>query len=104
MLDEEEFAIVEALYVRALRTFKEYTRNRKEKSLPIDRNFIQELYQPALNAYRKITGWEEAINPSDMLHHRISAYGPLCAKCKKPLRTPRAKLCAACGVHRSAQT
>jgi hypothetical protein len=50
--------------------------------------------EPALAVYRRITGDTEAAG--DVIHHRISTYGPPCQVCGKPLRTPRAKLCAAC--------
>jgi len=47
--------------------------------------------------YFKITGSLET-NPVAIFHHVISQYGPPCATCGKPLRTPRAKMCASCGT------
>jgi hypothetical protein len=49
--------------------------------------------------YEAITGYRET-NPNAIWHHRISLYGPPCASCGKPLRTPRARVCAACGAER----
>src|ERR1700740_2294715 len=50
----------------------------------------------ALEIYRRITGFEET-NPRALFHHILSLYGPACRNCGKPLRTPRASWCAACG-------
>ena len=53
----------------------------------------------ALAVYREITGFAET-NPNALYHHRISDHGPECKACGKPLRSPKAKLCAACGTVR----
>jgi hypothetical protein len=50
----------------------------------------------ALGKYKAFTGHQE-MNVDALWHHRASLYGPLCTKCGKPLRTPRASFCAACG-------
>jgi hypothetical protein len=51
--------------------------------------------------YNEITGFNET-NPNAIFHHRVSSFVPPCHRCGKPLRTPRAKLCAACGTARHA--
>jgi len=51
---------------------------------------------PHCVAYYHLTGVAET-NPKAIGHHSISLYGPPCAGCGVPLRTPRAKRCAACG-------
>ena len=56
--------------------------------------------QPMLEAYERITGFHETV-PAAVMHHRISQYGPPCHACGKPLRTPKAQMCAACGVPRA---
>jgi hypothetical protein len=49
-----------------------------------------------LALYRDLTGYVET-KFSDIWHHRVIHYGRLCPWCGKPLRTPKAKLCAECG-------
>jgi len=51
----------------------------------------------ALERYFQITGFRET-NINALWHHRASQFGSPCRNCGKPLRTPRAKLCAECGV------
>ena len=98
MLNEEEFAEIDLLLSRAIRAIKEQSRFQSEGMRNV---FIQEQWRPVIEAYRQITGWHGAVEPYELFHHRIANYGPPCSKCKKPLRTPDAKMCAACGEHRS---
>jgi hypothetical protein len=94
MLDDEEFAIIDRLFAQAVRAIKEsYHLN----SPATNREFISDQYRPMLEAYRRLTGQEYSGRPEVLMHHRISKYGLPCTKCGKPLRTPKAKLCAACG-------
>jgi hypothetical protein len=53
----------------------------------------------ALTLYFEMTGDRETIIAA-IWHHRVSQYGPPCRACGKPLRTPQAKLCSACGTPR----
>ena len=52
-----------------------------------------------LTAYERITGFKET-DPNALFHHRLSMFGPPCHVCGKPLRTPVANYCAACGAKR----
>ena len=52
-------------------------------------------FGPLLREYERITGFRET-NPNAIHHHVVSMYGPPCTACGKPLRTPRARFCAAC--------
>jgi hypothetical protein len=52
-------------------------------------------FESALEEYKSITGFPET-NANAVFHHRLSLYGPPCAHCGKPLRTPQAKLCGSC--------
>lgn len=56
----------------------------------------ERMFGPFLNEYERITGRRET-NPNAIFHHIVSKYGPPCACCGKPLRTPRAQMCVACG-------
>jgi hypothetical protein len=50
-----------------------------------------------LKRYQELTNFPET-NINAVWHHIIRQYGPPCSVCGKPLRTPRAKMCAACGA------
>jgi hypothetical protein len=53
------------------------------------------IFGPVLAEYERITGFRET-NPNAIFHHRVSDYGPPCSFCRRPLRTPKAKLCGHC--------
>jgi hypothetical protein len=94
MLDEGEFAIVEKLYLEGMKATKEF---RPRHNLSLGKSSIEERFRPVRNAYEQITGISEA-NHNAILHHRLSIYGSPCKRCQKPLRTPEASFCAACGL------
>jgi len=98
MLDEDEWAQMAPLLLSSLQNIKLY---RQQFQIPLDATPKQSMYWPALMLYHELTGFEET-NPQALWHHRLADYGPPCAHCGKPLRTPRAKLCAACGHLREA--
>lgn len=63
----------------------------------LDRNLrADERQAKFLAEYERLTGFRE-IDPNAVMHHVASQYGPPCTSCGKPLRTPRASYCAACG-------
>lgn len=97
MLDEKEFAAVRELYLSA---FPSYRGKRPLFALRfgrMDTPDMEERFRPMLELYHELTGFEET-NANAILHHRLALYGPACAHCGKPLRTPRARFCAACGA------
>ena len=87
MLDEAEWSEVIAL-------------DRRSADRSISEQEREDPVQPMLDAYHRLTGFRET-NPNAIWHHRLSMYGPPCQGCGKPLRTPEANLCAACGTPRS---
>ncbi len=97
MLDEAEFAQVAALYRDAVSSIKAF---RAEHGLPLEGISLDQHFQPLRALYTRLTGFDEP-NHLAILHHRLSLYGPPCAACGRPLRTPAAKLCAACGSPRA---
>jgi len=98
MLDEEEWSIVqEKLRGATLATKK----SRKDAGASLHETPRSTIYQPALDAFEKITGFHET-NVNALYHHRVALYGPPCHKCGRPLRTPRARRCGACMALRKA--
>ena len=86
MLNEEEYAIAFKLFGEGMGNIHDF-RDRVTR------------FKPLLDYYKSVTG-EEETEPNAIMHHRIAQYGPLCEKCGKPYRTPRASFCAACGNKR----
>jgi hypothetical protein len=82
MLDEEEYKLVVSKH------------GEKGPGSLADR--IERFHGPVLREYERITGFHET-NPNAVYHHGFSLYGPPCPNCKKPLRSPKARFCAACG-------
>jgi hypothetical protein len=96
MLDEDEYAQVAILYGEGIRATKEF---RERWGVPLKDALkdasIEERFRPVRDAYERLTGMKES-NHNAIMHHRLSLYGPPCRHCQKPLRTPKAKLCASC--------
>ena len=96
MLTDDEWAILEPLTMRHIDAIKAY-RGEHHCSLAEARDAVSDA---ALQRYREITGFDET-NFNALFHHRLSLLGPDCHACGKPLRTPRAKLCAECWAPRA---
>jgi hypothetical protein len=94
MLDEAEFAKVEPLYRSGLRLVKQIE---DQADHPMRGSTLEERFRPLLDAYEQLTGFCES-NANVLMHHRLALYGPPCRVCGKPLRTPRASRCMACGA------
>jgi hypothetical protein len=92
MLNEIEFAEVAAIYTKCMQSTKDF---RQREGIPLERPTMAERFRPVRDAYERLTGTRES-NEIAIMHHRLSLYGPPCRHCKRPLRSPKAKLCGAC--------
>ncbi|MBA2939918.1 hypothetical protein HZF08_16525 [Paenibacillus sp. CGMCC 1.16610] len=90
MLDEVEYQQINQLYFECMQSAQKYRNDSLMKSS------LNELFSPLVQEYERITGYKD-LHHNAIMHHRISQYGDPCRKCGKPLRTPQAKMCVACG-------
>ncbi len=84
MLEPHEFEVVRRLYEEAFDASGD----------------IEDRFEAVRAEYLRLTGFAES-NHNAIIHHAVELYGPPCRSCDKPLRTPEARQCAACGVTRS---
>ena len=94
MLSEEEWAVMEPLLQSAISDLQKY---REQHEASLQEAFKNGLGEAALKKYQDITGFKET-NINAIWHHRASLFGAPCEACGKPLRTPKASLCAECGA------
>jgi hypothetical protein len=94
MLDEQEYAEASRLYSECMKSAKEF---RQKWGVPLDNVGIDERFRPIRQWYEQLTGFPNC-HENAVMHHRLSLLGGPCRTCGKPLRTPRAKMCAACGT------
>ena len=94
MLDEAKFEIIRELFSVCIQSIQDHRKKEKTdlKSVPINYYFL-----PVRQAYEAMTGWAD-MHHNAIWHHRISLYGPPCRESGRPLRTPRARYCPACGT------
>jgi hypothetical protein len=93
MLTEDEWEEVVPLLHRSIEDVQAY---RARHGVTLKVAMEEGFGQAALGKYEELTGFKET-NVNAVWHHRASMYGAPCKACGKPLRTPQAKLCAACG-------
>lgn len=96
MLTEEEWVRISPHLSDGIAQIKQY---REEHQCSLAEARAKGFGRRALEIYEEITGFHET-NADALYHHRRNAYGPLCHVCSKPLRTPQARSCAACGAAR----
>ena len=97
MLTEQEWQLIEPALSQAISDVKAY---RAAHGVALSDALQHSYGQTALELYHQFTGFSET-NPDAIWHHRLSIYGPPCSACGKPLRTPQASFCAACGTQRA---
>lgn len=97
MLDEEEYAVIHKLFGQCIQADEAF---RMEQNLPLGRITMTERFRPVTREYQRMTG-AAGCHHNAIMHHRIALYGEACLYCGKPLRTPEASRCAACGHARS---
>lgn len=96
MLDEQEWEAMEPALTQSIVDIQ----NHRKAGATLQEALRMPHGLQALQLYKEITGHSET-NPDVIRRHRIAIYGPPCCACGKPLRTPQASFCAACGHPRS---
>jgi len=97
MLNEQEWEFMEPALRQAIIDIQEY---RAANDCSLGEAAKKAHGQAALRLYHQLTGFNET-NADAIWHHRLSIYGPPCHACGKPLRTPQASYCPACGATRA---
>ncbi len=93
MLTEEEW---DDLYPILSQDKEFIVSKRKETNLTLG-DVLNQFETPACKKFYKMTGYKIS-DPNAIWHHRNSLLGNDCKNCGKPLRTPQAEFCAACGL------
>ena len=103
MMTEREFAQFEEAHRAAMQAIKDY---RRRRNVSLENTPLPRFYRPVRVLYRGFSRKAGLRAPTvgfqHLRQHRLADYGPPCARCGLPLRTPEAKLCAACGARRAA--
>jgi Sigma-70 factor, region 1.1 len=94
MLDISEWEKMEPLLNQMISDIKQHQENPAASTTDAK---SEEFAQKALGLYFQFTGVRET-DVNALWHHQFALFGPKCHSCKKPLRTPAAKVCAECGA------
>jgi len=97
MLEPAEAILVHRAQKEGMGLVAAEAQRQGRRLIPMQLEGVRKHYQPLLEMYRLLTGFVET-NPNAVFHHEVAQYGPPCPQCGKPLRTPQARFCAACGL------
>ncbi len=93
-LEDHEFGIYSGAYTKCVRAAKEY---RIQNNASIEEIPTDEVYRPAIDKYRELTGY----TGSDAFHmyrkHRVSSFTLVCKACDLWFYAPATKKCPCCG-------
>ena len=92
MLSDEEYLPVQQALWERLAAVKEYRVEHRASIEVAQRN----VHPVSIAYYERLTG-QRLVSVNDLYHVQNSRFGSDCSSCQKPLRTPRAKMCAECG-------
>ena len=94
-LEEDEFEEYSKAYMACVEAVKSY---RAKHGTPLPETPTSELFRPAKEKYRELTGFEAS---GDSLHlyskHRVESFPLYCSKCDLMYRAPRTGTCPECG-------
>ena len=94
MLDEAEDAEVAAATVKAMRSL---SARAEREGRDVSGAEKRDALQAGRDAHARLTGRRDA-DAHAVRRHVLARYGPPCAACGKPLRTPQARACMECGL------
>lgn len=94
LLAEPEWVALKELLLARLQNIQDYRREHGASLAAAKAH--DRIGAQALTFYARLTG-VELPSPDDLWSVRKSDYGALCSACARPMRTPKAKLCAECG-------
>lgn len=95
LLDDDEWSEIEPFLMNRIEWIKKY---RRENDCSFEEALkFEPIGQAALNKYEALTGIRLG-HPDQLWGVRMRDYGSLCPKCSRPFRTPKAKICAECGL------
>jgi hypothetical protein len=93
LLSDDEYRPIEQALTNRLEGIKEYKYRHGVSLEEAKRHSCDD----TLDYYERLTG-VRLLNPDELYWVRLSTYGRICPQCGNPFRTPRAKLCAECGL------